>query len=407
MLWFCVTSFHLETNCLLPVLPPDKGGRLGGVIGGSIFPHKRIHKSTWRSTDHVTEDQIDRICISHKFRRSWRDVRVMRGADVSSDHHPLPTALRFRLKRVTNIKNTRTKYHVGLLRNKDTQAAFNISLSNRYQLLQDLIDPETDIKTHWEHSKKIWHDTCEECLGRKKTQHKDWISADTIRKLEARKAKNTALNTIRTRAARTRAQAEYAAADREVKKDKRDYIDDLASQAETAAWQGNRKDLYLMAKKLLGKFQQTDKPVRDENRNPLTTREDQLKRWAEHVRELLNRPAPHHQTSRTQRKNYPSVVTSPPWLRSERPSTHSRTGRQQGRTRYEQKPSKQTWKQWSTCCTASSARSGKKRRYQPSGRKVSTSSCRRMWTSETAATIKGSCSCQSQARFSTGFYWRG
>ncbi|XP_068713227.1 uncharacterized protein [Montipora foliosa] len=232
----------------------------------------------------------------------------MRGADVSSDHHLFLTALRFRLKRVTNIKNTRTKYHVGLLRNKDTQTAFNISLSNRYQLLQDLIDPETDIKIHWEYCKKIWHDTCEECLGRKMTQHKDWITADTIRKLEARKAKNTALNTIRTRAAKTRAQAEYAAADREVKrkikKDKRDHIDDLASQAETAAWQGNRKDLYLMTKKLLGKFQQKDKPVRHENRNPLTTTEDQLKRWAEHVGELLNRPAPHHQTSRTQRKNY-------------------------------------------------------------------------------------------------------
>nr|KAG5694141.1 hypothetical protein BaRGS_001468 [Batillaria attramentaria] len=50
------------------------------VIGGSIFPHKRIHKATWRSPDHVTENQIDHICISRKFRRSWRDVRVMRVA---------------------------------------------------------------------------------------------------------------------------------------------------------------------------------------------------------------------------------------------------------------------------------------------------------------------------------------
>ena len=171
------------------------------------------------------------------------------------------------------------------------QAAFKTSLSNRYQLLQDLIDPGTDIETHREHS-KIWHDTCEEVLGKKKTQYKDWISAATIRKLEARKAKKTTLNTSQTRAAKTRAQAEYTAADIEVKRsmkrEKRGYINNLASQAETAAGQGNLKDLYMMTKKLSGKFQLTDRPVRDKNRNPLVTTEDQLKRWAEHFRELQN-----------------------------------------------------------------------------------------------------------------------
>nr|KAG5711574.1 hypothetical protein BaRGS_016756 [Batillaria attramentaria] len=267
------------------------------VIGGSIFPHKRIHKATWRSPDHVTENQIDHICISRKFRRSWRDVRVMRGADVSSDHHLLATALRLRLKRHTNANSTRTRYNVGLLRNTDTQAAFRISLSNRFQPLQDLIeDSEMDIETQWEHSKKLWHDTCEEVLGKRKTQHKEWISADTIQKLEVRKEKKTALNTSRTRRAKAKAQEEYTAADREVKrstrKDKRDYIDNLASQAEEAARQGNLKDLYQVTKKLAGKFQQTDKPVKDKNGHPLTTTEEQLKRWAEHFRELLNRPIP-------------------------------------------------------------------------------------------------------------------
>ena len=267
------------------------------VIGGSIFPHKRIHKTTWRSPNHVTENQIDHICISRKFRRSWRDVRVMRGADISSDHHLLMTTVRLRLKRFTNTNNTRTRYNVGLLRNKDTQDAFKISISNRFQPLQELMeDSKMNIETQWEHSRKIWHDTCEEVLGRKKTEHKEWISTNTIHKLESRREKKTTLNMSRTRADKAKAQEEYTAADKEVKKsikkDKRDYIDDLASQAEAAARQGNLKNLYLVSKKMTGRFRQTDKPVKDRYGNPLTTTEEQLKRWAEHFRELLNRPVP-------------------------------------------------------------------------------------------------------------------
>ena len=47
-----------------------------------------------------------------------------------------------------------------------------------------------------------------------------------------------------------------------------------------------------MTKELTGKFQQTDKTVKDKNGNPLTTTNQQLERWAEHFRELLNRPTP-------------------------------------------------------------------------------------------------------------------
>ena len=151
------------------------------------------------------------------------------------------TTVRLHLKRFTNANSTRTRHNVGLLRNKDTQAAFQISLSNRFQPLQELIDDEPDIETQWEHCKKLWHDTCEEVLCKKKIQHKEWISADAIHKLETRRGK--LLNNSRPRAAKAKAQEEYTAADREVKrsikKDKRDYIDDLARQTETAARHGN------------------------------------------------------------------------------------------------------------------------------------------------------------------------
>ena len=59
------------------------------MIGRSVFPHKRIHKATWVSPNYTVENQINHFCISRKFKRTLLDVRVMRGADASSDHHLL------------------------------------------------------------------------------------------------------------------------------------------------------------------------------------------------------------------------------------------------------------------------------------------------------------------------------
>ena len=265
------------------------------VIGGSIFPHKRTHKATWRSPDHVTKNQIDHACINKKFRRSCQDVRVMRGADIPSDHHLLVITVKLCLKKHATATTSRTRYNLGLLRNREVKAQFQLKLSNSFQPLQEL-EYETNIEGMWEDTKKLWLDTCEEVFGRKKTQHKDWISADTLQRLEERKTKKAQLNMGRTRAAKTRAQEEYRAADKEVKRsvknDKKNYVDSLAALAEEAAGQGNLKDLYMITKKLAKKFQQTEKPVRDKNGNQLTTTDEQLTRWAEHFRELLNRPAP-------------------------------------------------------------------------------------------------------------------
>lgn len=50
------------------------------------------------------------------------------------------------------------------------------------------------------------------------------------------------------------------------------------------------KELCDTTQKLAGKCKIPDRPIVDEEGNTLTKQEDKLERWAEHFRELLNRP---------------------------------------------------------------------------------------------------------------------
>ena len=265
------------------------------VIGGTIFQHKNIHKATWISPDHQTENQIDHVCISKKFRRSLQDVRVMRGADVGSDHQLVVAKLRMKLKRNGDGENCqRFKYNTTVLNDNEIQKEFSITLSNRVQAFQYL--EEETIDDQWNKMKEIVTSTCEEVLGRKKRVHKDWITPDTLKLVTDRKKKKAAVNVSHTRLEKARAQEAYAIANRRVKNsikaEKRNFVSMIATEAEEAARHGNMRDLYNTTKKLSRKAGNSERPIKDKQGRVLQSEEEQKKRWKDHFEELLNRPAP-------------------------------------------------------------------------------------------------------------------
>ena len=66
----------------------------------------------------------------------------------------------------------------------------------------------------------------------------------------------------------------------------------MATEAEQAAREGNMKKLYDITKKLTGKYNKSERPVKDKEGRTIDRDEQQRKRWMEHFEELLNRPAP-------------------------------------------------------------------------------------------------------------------
>lgn len=104
-----------------------------------------------------------------------------------------------------------------------------------------------------EHSRR---ETREETLGSKSKQHKTFASVDTLKKREARKNVQDVLNSRRTSAKKAEAQIRYFKANKEVKrsirKDRRNFVDDIARQAEEAAGKGDVKELYFITRTLAG-----------------------------------------------------------------------------------------------------------------------------------------------------------
>lgn len=287
------------------------------VIGGTVFPHKNIHKATWVSPDHTTENQIDHICICKKFRRSLLNVRVKRGADVASDHHLLVAKIKLKLKKnIAPTTKKRTLYHTGSLRNQKILEEFQVEIKNRYQVLQDQIEDEQNIDEIWEGVKQTMNTTCQQILGPKKHQHKEWISEETMDKIKERKKRKADVNNSRTRSGKGKAQKEFNAANKVTKKsireDRRKYVDDLAEEAERASQEGNMKQLYDTTKKLSGKYNRPERPVKDKEGNQLVGEENQKQRWVEHFEELLNRPPPSNPPQILPAENDLDIDCNPP-----------------------------------------------------------------------------------------------
>lgn len=258
-------------------------------IGGTMFTHKRCHKVTWTSPDGNTESQIDHICVSHKNSKMLRDTRNQRGADIGSDHYLL--LAKFNL----NIGKVKTRYLKTKREIYDTKKAQCEGIRQKFtQTLREKrlnIDYTKPIEVVWNKCKDALLETGKETLGLRSYDKKEWLTDQTWKLIEERrKIKHRKLREC-SEDMKKEIQNKYnkiaAEIKRSIRRDKRKFIQRTAEEAQRAASIGDTKTVYKKIREI-GRRRKTSNIIKGKDGNILTNTEEQLERWAEYFRDVLN-----------------------------------------------------------------------------------------------------------------------
>ena len=133
------------------------------AIGGSLFPHRPVHKITWVSRNGRTENHINHICISHKWRRNLLDVRNKRSADIASDYHLIIAEVRLRVVRVQRREEkVGCRYDVRRMQNPEVKRTFVEQLQARATDMPS----GGSVEEQWTVIKNAFITTSDEILGK-------------------------------------------------------------------------------------------------------------------------------------------------------------------------------------------------------------------------------------------------
>jgi hypothetical protein len=129
-------------------------------------------------------------------------------------------------------------------------------------------------------------------LGVRKQADKPWITEETWKKIDERKEiRNKIISETRVEEL-SRSKQEYKDKDIQVKRnarsDRRRQCEELIEKAEKAACNNDIRFLYDIQKKLSGKTNKYNNPIKDKNGKLITNAQEQIKRWMEFFKDTFS-----------------------------------------------------------------------------------------------------------------------
>ena len=153
----------------------DSGRRLLGFsaenemrIMNTHFDHKRIHKITWSCPGRGLQSIIDYFLVRSDQRRYVHDVRVIRGAEIESDHYLVLAKVNIAKQVPKKTESRRSQLKSERLQTVEGRLKFRARLRAKWNMVKQ-IEVE-DVDRMWEEFKGGILGTAEEVCGRSKGQ---------------------------------------------------------------------------------------------------------------------------------------------------------------------------------------------------------------------------------------------
>lgn len=264
--------------------------RFGLLISNTMFPHRDIHKGTWKHPRSQKWHLIDFIIIKQHYKSDLADSRVLRSADCWTDHKLVRAKLnlRFHISTQRRRRNIPPRLKTARLSVPEIKQQLEEAIASRLPNIDS-----TSLEQHWQDLKSTLYDTSREILGLQNRNHRDWFDENepTIRDLLKKKQQSfeallqneSPENRKRYRLARNNCQ-------RELRRMKNQWWLDRAAEIESYAQCHNSRSFFEALRLVSQRKSGGINPINGSDGTRLTKKDDILARWKEHFSTLLNQP---------------------------------------------------------------------------------------------------------------------
>ena len=129
---------------------------------------------TWKSPGDRCRNQIDFITVNKRFRNSILNTRTYPGADCYSDHVPVVTEIKIKLKKLIKRKMEDRRQLKLLVTNQGLRELYRVEVSNRYEVLrnEEPLEGEEELDRDWRTLQSSLKDSTEKLVPKQERRRR-------------------------------------------------------------------------------------------------------------------------------------------------------------------------------------------------------------------------------------------